>query len=52
MSELKLRPPKERKMLGGERVDGGRRGVVDSRPVRGDQDWPQFHPSKKSEEAR
>ncbi len=34
------------------RVDGGIRGVIDSRPVRGDQDWPQFHPSKKSEEAR
>jgi len=47
-----LRPPKEGKKLGGERVDGGRRGVIDSRAVRGDQAWSQFHPSKKSEEAR
>jgi hypothetical protein len=36
-----------------ERVDGGRRGVVDSRPVHwGDQAWAQFNPLKKSEEAK
>jgi hypothetical protein len=36
-----------------ERIDGGRSGVVDSRPASwGDQAWAQFNPSKKSEEAR